>query len=461
MQEEPSSSNHKRKSSPQNPESLIDRLSNQSIRIDSDSTSKKGKEPYPRPHPRFSPPHNKDAYQKHVEFVREASIANRRSGTPPGSPPLSPRSSKFDDSSSRLHHPSSSFKKSSRTERAQPPPIRKVPSDRPLTPSLKRGRVFDDTHSSDSSSSQTIDKKKRRSQQIDISRNSSSSSSEDDVSKPTLLIPQPQVNFVAKVKQHYEFQEKAKSRCLKNYSKGARRLQSRVVQHLSDIKQAVNASNTCGVKPTDFPSDLTRDLLSYNFIDIEVIYAHNLARKSKNHVYDSDEKSTSNKIKPVPVNHFGHWLKIIDTLCDAYVAAFPSLEKHFVAYFDDLLSLTKGFSETATWDTIRDYDIEMRLEFAARPGLTFRDFEHREVNSIKNRVLYLSHLKPSVAARQLLKVSSSNSHQKSIKQPSSSSKTKGRKNRSKKMSFPYELKDSSAWEISDQPCDLWNASICP
>lgn len=50
--------------------------------------------------------------------------------------------------------------------------------------------------------------------------------------------------------------------------------------------------------------------------------------------------------------------------------------------FEDLLSLTKGFSEPAEWDTIRDYDIEMGLEFAARPRLTFRDFEHFEVQTV-------------------------------------------------------------------------------
>lgn len=181
---------------------------------------------------------------------------------------------------------------------------------------------------------------------------------------------------MAKIKQSYKFQEKAKSRCLETYSRGARQLQEDVVQHLSDIKQAVNAFNTCGVKPTDFPSELSRDILSYNFIDIELIYAYNLAKKSKNMAYDSDEKSGSRKFKPVPVNHFGHWLKIIDTLHNTYTAAFPTIEYHFVDYFDDLLSLTKGFSETAEWDTIRDYNVQMCQEFGARPWLTFRDFEH-------------------------------------------------------------------------------------
>lgn len=165
--------------------------------------------------------------------------------------------------------------------------------------------------------------------------------------------------------------------------KGACCLQSRVVHHLSDIKQAVNTFNTCGIKPTDFPSELKKNLLAYNFIDIEIIYAFNLARKSKTTIYKSDESSSSfRKIEPIPVNQFRHWLKIIDTLHDANIAAFPSIEKHFIDDFEDLLSLTKGFLEPAEWDTIRDYDIEMGLEFAARPRLTFRDFEHCEVQTV-------------------------------------------------------------------------------
>lgn len=161
-----------------------------------------------------------------------------------------------------------------------------------------------------------------------------------------------EVSFIAKVKQHYDFDDLSEETDAR-FSRTARKVQKVVVQHMSDIKQAINAFNTCGARPTGFPSELTRDLLEYNFIDIELIYAYNLARKSRTKIYDSDEKSSSfSKIKPVQVNHFGHWQKIIETLRKAYTAAYRVAAEHFNLYFDDLLSFTQDMSETAEWDAI-------------------------------------------------------------------------------------------------------------
>lgn len=347
-------------------------------------------EPHLRPHPRFSPPRSKDAFSRHVEFLEKAARGRGHSGTPPGTPPPSPVPlsnktgqisenqdtflSQRENSRRKILDPSSnsSRKRVSRTEDLSPPPIRSEDNVPHFASSGKRRKSS--SPSLDSSSSSKSLHKKDGNKKQSHSSSSDSNSVHFSSQKPSgsNILPQAQVNFVAKIKQSYDFQSKANNRCLENYSKGARRIQTRVVQHLSDIKQAVNAFNTCGVKPIDFPSELTRDLLSYNFIDIGLIYAFNMAKKRKTTVYDSDDNGiVTVKIRPIEVNHFGHWLKVIDTLRDAYVAAFPVVADHFRDYFEDLLSLTKGFSEPAEWDTICDYDIEMRQEFAARPWLTF------------------------------------------------------------------------------------------
>lgn len=156
-----------------------------------------------------------------------------------------------------------------------------------------------------------------------------------------------EVNFIAKVKQHHDFEDlsdKADAR----FSQTARKVQKCDVQHLSDIKQAVNSFNTFGANPTAFPSKLTRYLLKYNFIDIKLLYAYGLAKKSKTTLYDSDEKSNStSRIKPIPVNHFGHWQKLIETLRKAYTAAYQVASEHFILYFNDLLSFTQDMSKVS------------------------------------------------------------------------------------------------------------------
>lgn len=52
-------------------------------------------------------------------------------------------------------------------------------------------------------------------------------------------------------------------------------------------------------------------------------------------------------------------------------------------------------SETAKWDAVWDYKIEMCLQFAAQPWLTFCNCDHRESNHIKNCVLYSAWSKAS------------------------------------------------------------------
>lgn len=426
-----------------------------------------------RPHPRFSPPHN--AYTRHVEFVKPASRrgkSNTPSGTPPSSPVLpqkksrqnSPLRSRIDsqlldsqprrksnfsptDSSRKRKQDTSSGPSSSRHTEVN---TQGVSTQISQSEDDDDSSIFNDNHGK---KSKTIEV----SSSEDSSGNLSSDSEVDNKKKRPLV--KPQINFVAKVKQSYPFEKAARSKSLESYSKDARKVQKCVVKYLSDIKQAVNAFNSCGAKPTNFPTELTRDLLEYNFIDTEIIYAHNIEKKSKSKSYDSDDKNTgSRKIKPRPIEHFGHWQKIMDTLREAYISAFPYVKDHFNAYFDDLVSLTRGFLETAEWDKIRDYDVEMRLEFAARPWLTFQDFDHQEVNSIKNRVLYMSN---NTKASSSKRASSSRTTKSARTSESASSKAKGRKNRSKRMVFPYELKDSSGWEMADKPCDLWNANICP
>lgn len=325
-----------------------------------------------RPHPRFSPP--RDAYTRHVEFVKAASRrgkSNTPSGTPPSSPVL-PQGKSRQISPIRSRIDGHSHDNQSCRKRASPP----------TNSSRKRKQAHGFSGQSTSRQSDLGSQKKssqisqseedddisdidddhtKRTKIIKVSssdEDSNLSSSEPEVDNKTRReIVKPQINFVAKVKQSYPFEKAARSKSLESYSKGARKVQKCTVKYLSDIKQAINAFNSCGAKPTDFPNELTRELLEYNFIDTEIIYAHNIEKKSKSKSksYDSDDKnSNSSKIKPRPIEHFGHWQKIMFTLREAYISAFPFVKSHFEAYFDDLISLTRGFSETAEWDKIRD-----------------------------------------------------------------------------------------------------------
>lgn len=318
-----------------------------------------------RPHPRFSPPH--DTYTRHVEFVKNTSVNRGNSNTPSGTPPSSPepRSKKTRRSSpsrSRSAHPYQE-----EHARVDVKPNSTKPShtrdSRPRDESNQTHRRHTDYDQS-RPRTRVSHQEGRRTRNISRQRPHESSDSEENSSeglsshssseyRAVSPVQNSQINFVAKVKQSYEFEAVARDKNLENYTKAAKKIQKNVVKHLSDIKQAVNAFNVCGAKPVDFPADLTRDLLEYNFINTEIIYAHNIERKSKTKVYDSDEKSSQvRKIKPKKIEHFGHWQKVMETLQAAYMGAFPSVKDQFIAYFDDLLSLTRGFSETAEWDKI-------------------------------------------------------------------------------------------------------------
>lgn len=151
----------------------------------------------------------------------------------------------------------------------------------------------------------------------------SSDKSEGFKNRPNQVNTSQQISFVEKVKLHYNFEDE-------RFPRTGQRVQKRFIQHLSDIKQAVKAFNSCGAKPRDFPSDLTRDLLDKYFININLIYASSLARKSCTKIYDSDEKSMStSSVKTLLVNNFEHWQKIIETLRQAYTSAYRVAASHF------------------------------------------------------------------------------------------------------------------------------------
>lgn len=167
------------------------------------------------------------------------------------------------------------------------------------------------------------------------------------------------------------------------------KVQKCVVQHMSDIKQAVNAFNTCGPKPTALPFELTWDLLKYNFINVELIHAYNLAKKSRTKIYNSDEKtglmsqksdqyhSTTLVTGTRLPRHFGKLIQqLIDWLKNTSISTLIT--------FCHLLKIAQDILETAEWEAIRDYKVKMCLQFSARPWLMFKEFNQIEFNHIKN-----------------------------------------------------------------------------
>ncbi|EGF97153.1 uncharacterized protein MELLADRAFT_70178 [Melampsora larici-populina 98AG31] len=240
----------------------------------------------------------------------------------------------------------------------------------------------------------------------------------------------------------------------------------------SDIKNHVSAFNSCKNRPANWQNSLTKDLLKYNFVDLRKFYgavASSDPPQSRLRINaDGDLKNVEGSA-PKEITDNNHWQNLLAVLKHAYIAAFPPAALSIKAYFDYILSLPGLFQARVHWEDVRDFDAELRKEFASRPSLVWGDYEHKSLKGIDNRILYSSTSKLGRAAIPSSKYTTSQTAPQptrlaieaapSPRQSTSSSSAK--KTRGRRVKPKYKIRDSSTLPMADQPCNNWNARVCP
>ncbi|EGF99631.1 uncharacterized protein MELLADRAFT_94193 [Melampsora larici-populina 98AG31] len=242
------------------------------------------------------------------------------------------------------------------------------------------------------------------------------------------------------------------------FSPGSYHVNQIALLYKSDIKHHIAAFNSCKNRPANWQNSLTKDLLDRLCINA-----------------DGDLKNFESS-SPKEITDNNHWQNLLAVLEHAYIAAFPPAAISIKGYFDYILSLPGLFQACVHWEDVRDCDAELRKEFASRPSLVWGDYEHKSLKGIDNRILYSRTSKlgcaaipapkyqspqPSLCPAWLAieappKASQSSSHS------AASKKARGRQVKPLyKVKPSNKVRDLSSLPVADQPCNNWNARVCP
>ncbi|EGG12743.1 uncharacterized protein MELLADRAFT_86999 [Melampsora larici-populina 98AG31] len=169
----------------------------------------------------------------------------------------------------------------------------------------------------------------------------------------------------------------------------------------SDIKSHISAFNSCKNRPANWQNSLTKDLLEYNFVDLRKFYgavASSDPPQSRLRINTDGDLKNVEGAAPKEITDNNHWQNLLAVLKHAYIAAFPPAALSIKSYFEYILSLPGLFQARVHWEDVRDFDAELRKEFASRPSLVWGDYEHKSLKGIDNRILYSSTSKLGRAA---------------------------------------------------------------
>ncbi|EGG02700.1 uncharacterized protein MELLADRAFT_109947 [Melampsora larici-populina 98AG31] len=240
----------------------------------------------------------------------------------------------------------------------------------------------------------------------------------------------------------------------------------------SDIKHHVSAFNSCKNRPANWQNSLTKELLECNFVDLRKFYgavASSDPPQSRLCINADGDLNNVEGAAPKEITDNTHWQNLLGVLKHAYIAAFPPAAISIKKYFEYILRLPGLFQARVYWEDVRDFDVELRKEFASRPSLVWGDYTHDSLKGIDNRVLYSSTSKlgrASIPTQKYQSVQSSSrtprlaieaappSYQSS--RPSAAKKQKGKRNKP-----AYKIRDSRSLPKADQPCNNWNLGVCP
>lgn len=236
----------------------------------------------------------------------------------------------------------------------------------------------------------------------------------------------------------------------------------------SNIKQHISCFNSCKNRPANWQNSLTKDLLEYNFVDLRKFYgavASSDPPQSRLRINADGDLKNVEGASPKEITDNNHWQNLLAVLKHAYIAAFPPAAISIKKYFDHILRLPGLFQARVHWEDVRDYDVELRKEFASRPSLVWGDYAHDSLKGIDNRILYSSTSKLGRAAVPTQRYPSTSRSSKYFDDSPSSSKnsksTSAKKQKGKRNKPPYKIKDSRSLPKADQPCNNWNLGVCP
>ncbi|EGG08590.1 uncharacterized protein MELLADRAFT_61885 [Melampsora larici-populina 98AG31] len=237
-------------------------------------------------------------------------------------------------------------------------------------------------------------------------------------------------------------------------------------EYKEDIKRAADLFEACSAKPNQWPSSQSRDLLEYKYVDLEKVYAELYGKPGAIKtikINESKDLEFDEKIKGVPIQDKTHWLHLIDILDNAYCTAFaPALHK-IKDYFKYIIEFVSDPSTGIHWKDVRDFDSALRLQFSRQTNIPFGDFSNPKLKYLESKILYgrFSRLGngAEVIKDQPLHTKSSTSKTSTTSYQKPKPKPAPKKTKSR-IDFPYEIKDSASWRLSDTPCNNWNTSMC-
>ncbi|EGG08707.1 uncharacterized protein MELLADRAFT_84603 [Melampsora larici-populina 98AG31] len=158
-------------------------------------------------------------------------------------------------------------------------------------------------------------------------------------------------------------------------------------EYKEEIKRSCSLFEESQNKPAQYPKSQIKDLLEYNYVDLEKLYVKVYSKPSSSRtikVNKADDLEFVEKVKGLPIRDKVHWQHLIRIIEHAYKAAFPPATKAVGTYFNYILELVADPSLGVHWEDVRNYDAALRHQFAQRPWISFGDWTNPELDSIKS-----------------------------------------------------------------------------
>ncbi|KAH9815866.1 hypothetical protein DFH28DRAFT_1125909 [Melampsora americana] len=171
-----------------------------------------------------------------------------------------------------------------------------------------------------------------------------------------------------------------------NHSESAIAFSKAVRGYATSLSKAVEGFND-RVKPADFPSNLSKELLQGKYIDLRRIKGEYLAEKrgmATNLMVAGKDKDIELQNKKVSqkLDNIQDWYYYFDILERAYQEAFPKSFKYFHQYSEWIKQEFMSNGQKADWTCIARFDEALRGQFALRRDISFADWGHQSLGTI-------------------------------------------------------------------------------
>ncbi|KAH9807173.1 hypothetical protein DFH28DRAFT_939243 [Melampsora americana] len=197
-----------------------------------------------------------------------------------------------------------------------------------------------------------------------------------------------------KMEKGWEWTERVGSgpSAYENCSESAIAFSKAVRGYAPNLSKAVEGFND-RVKPANFPSNLSKDLLQGKYIDLRRVKGEFLAEKkgmATNFMVtggkDKDISLQSKKIVSC-LEDVQDWFYYFDTLEQAYQEAFPHSYIYFCKYLAWIKEEFMSSVQKADWVCVANFDEALWSEFAMRRDISFADWNHPSLGTIRTRLM--------------------------------------------------------------------------